>query len=67
MTLTPINTYKNLLNSNLEWALQEGSICFEGDNAVHKTLRRIAERLDELDVDYAICFSIYGMTYRKLL
>jgi hypothetical protein len=27
---------------------------FEGESAVHKTMRRIAQRLDELGIDYAI-------------
>jgi hypothetical protein len=47
-------TYEQLLNRNLDWALREGSMHFEKDSAVHKTLRRIARRLDELGISYAV-------------
>lgn len=49
-----MQTYEALLNQDLNWALNEGSMHFEGNNAVHKTLRNIAARLDDLGVDYAI-------------
>lgn len=40
---------------------------FEGDSAVHKTLRRIVERLEELDVDYAIAggMALFFHGYRR--
>jgi hypothetical protein len=47
-------TYEAKLNSDFDWAMREGSMYFEGNNAVHRTLQRIATRLDELGVDYAI-------------
>lgn len=47
-------TYEEQLNQNLEWALREGSMHFEEGSAVHKTLHRIAQRLDELQIEYAI-------------
>jgi hypothetical protein len=47
-------TYEQQLDADFDLALREGSMHFEGENAVHKTLRRIAQRLDELGVDYAI-------------
>jgi hypothetical protein len=47
-------TYEAQLDRDLNWALREGSMHFEGDSAVHKTLRRIAQRLDELGIDYAV-------------
>jgi hypothetical protein len=47
-------TYEALLDRDLHWALQEGSMHFEGESAVHKTMRRAAQRLDELGIDYAI-------------
>ncbi|HYO25808.1 MAG TPA: hypothetical protein VEQ85_12775 [Lacipirellulaceae bacterium] len=47
-------TYEEQLDRNLEWALREGSMHFEGESAVHKTLHRICQRLDELGIDYAI-------------
>jgi hypothetical protein len=47
-------TYEAQLNRDLRWALEEGSMHFEGNSAVHKTMRRIAQRLGELGIDYAI-------------
>jgi hypothetical protein len=47
-------TYEQKLDADFNLALREGSMHFEGSNAVHKTLRRIAERLEELGIDYAI-------------
>jgi hypothetical protein len=47
-------TYEELLDRNLEWALREGSMHFEKENAVHKALRKITKRLDELGIPYAI-------------
>ena len=32
--------YEQLLNRDLDWALREGSMHFERDSAVHKTLRK---------------------------
>jgi hypothetical protein len=46
--------YEQLLDSRLQLALQEGSMHFEEKSAVHVTLRRIARRLDELKIPYAI-------------
>ena len=60
-------TYEQLLNRNLDWALREGSMHFEGASAVHKTLRRIAERLEQLGVDYAIAggMALFFHGYRR--
>jgi hypothetical protein len=49
-----METYEELLDRNLEWALREGSMHFEKESAVHKALRKIAKRLDELGIPYAI-------------
>ena len=40
---------------------------FEGDSAVHKTLRRLAARLDELGIDYAIAggMALFFHGYRR--
>jgi hypothetical protein len=46
--------YEQLLKSDFELGLREGSMYFEGSSAVHKTLQRLAERLGELNVDYVI-------------
>ena len=60
-------TYEALLDQNLDWALNEGSMHFEGNNAVHKTLRGIASRLEELHVDYAIAggMALFFHGYRR--
>src|SRR5437773_8404624 len=47
-------TYEQQLDANLDWALREGSMHFDSNNAVHKTLRRITRRLDEIGVPYAL-------------
>jgi Uncharacterised nucleotidyltransferase len=47
-------TYEQRLNSNLDWALREGSMHFDKENAVHKSLRAVAKRLDELRIPYAV-------------
>ena len=46
--------YETKLNQDLRWALQEGSMHFEEASAVHRALRRITKRLDELGVPYAV-------------
>ena len=55
-------TYEQRLNQNSRWALSEGSIFFEDKGAVQQAMRRIAKRLDELGVPYAI---VGGMADRK--
>lgn len=47
-------TYEQQLDANIDWALREGSMHFESNNAVHQTLRRITRRLDEIGVPYAL-------------
>lgn len=46
--------YEDLLGRHLQRALREGSLHFEEKSAVHLTLRRIADRLAELGIPYAI-------------
>ena len=47
-------TYEQQLDANTDWALREGSMHFESESAVHKTLRKITRRLDEIGVPYAV-------------
>ncbi len=47
-------TYEQQLDRDRRWALLEGSMHFEKESAVHKTLQRIARKLDELGIPYAI-------------
>lgn len=49
-----MRTYEEQLDRDLGWAFREGSMHFEKESAVHRTLRQIAERLDEFGIDYAI-------------
>ncbi|NOZ38820.1 MAG: nucleotidyl transferase AbiEii/AbiGii toxin family protein [Planctomycetes bacterium] len=60
-------TYETQLNNDLQWALHEGSMHFEGGSAVHETLRRIVERLNDLDIDYAIAggMALFFHGYRR--
>lgn len=46
--------YEKKLDADLNFAFREGSMHFEEKNAVHDTLRRIAQRLAELKIPYAI-------------
>src|ERR1043166_4214171 len=46
--------FEERLASDPRWALSEGSIFFEGDGAVQRTLQKITKRLTELGVPYAI-------------
>src|SRR6516164_3139204 len=46
--------YEEQLNRDRRWAFQEGSMHFEKENRVHKTMERITQRLEELSVPYAI-------------
>jgi hypothetical protein len=50
--------YEQLLNQNLRWALQEGSMHFEKESAVHKALEKITRRLTELRIPYAVVDSM---------
>src|SRR6476659_466578 len=51
---TVITTYAQRLNRDLNWALDEGSMHFDETNAVHRALRRITARLQELGVPHAV-------------
>ncbi len=47
-------TYEERLDRDLRWALAQGSLHFEEANWVHEAFRRIAARLKELDVSFAL-------------
>jgi hypothetical protein len=47
-------SYEHHLNHDLQWALQEGSMHFEGKGAVNLTLEKITRRLAELKIPYAV-------------
>jgi hypothetical protein len=59
--------YEERLKRDFNWALREGSMHFEEGGAVQQTLRRIAKRLDELGVPYAVVggLALFFHGYRR--
>ncbi len=59
--------YEQNLNQNAAWAFREGSLHFEKESAVHQTLRKIARRLDDLHVSYAVVggMALFFHGYRR--
>lgn len=47
-------SYEQRLDRDFDWALREGSMHFEKESAVHKALRKISRRLEELGIPYAV-------------
>jgi hypothetical protein len=47
-------TYEQALDSDLNYAFNEGGLHFQEKNEVHQTLRRITRRLAELGIQYAV-------------
>ena len=47
-------SYESRLSRNPRWALSEGSRHFEGKSAVFEALHKVAKRLEDLDIPYAI-------------
>jgi hypothetical protein len=62
-----MQTYEQQLDADWQLALREGSMYFDGNNAVHKTLHRIAQRLEEMGVDYAVAggMCLYRHGFRR--
>jgi hypothetical protein len=62
-----MSVYEQLLDRDPRWALREGSMHFEKESAVHKTLEAIAQRLDELGIAYAIAggMALFFHGYRR--
>jgi hypothetical protein len=50
----PVLDYEARLNQDRRWALREGSMHFEKESKVHESLVRIAKRLDDLGIPYAL-------------
>jgi len=49
-----IVAYETHLNRDLQWALREGSMFFEQKGGLHLALRKITQRLGELNIPYAV-------------
>lgn len=60
-------TYEAKLAADPRWAVAEGSLFFEGKGAVQESLRRIAARLNELEIPYAVAggMALYQHGYRR--
>ena len=60
-------TYERLLDSDPDLAIREGGMHFEGESAVHKALRRITSRLEELGIPYALAggMALFLHGYRR--
>jgi hypothetical protein len=60
-------TYEQRLNQDVRLALMEGSMHFEKESAVHKTLERITQRLEKLGVPYALAgaMALFLHGYRR--
>src|SRR5205809_1149973 len=46
--------YETRLNQDRRWALREGSMHFERESAVYKSLEKIVHRLEELGLPFAV-------------
>jgi hypothetical protein len=59
--------YEQLLSQDRRWAMDEGDRHFQKDNAVFKTLRKIAHRLEELGVPYAVAggMALFAHGFRR--
>lgn len=59
--------YEQRLKADPRWAILEGSMHFEEEGAVQKTLRRIVKRLDDLGVSYAVVggLALFFHGYRR--
>jgi hypothetical protein len=53
-TPAAVPIYEERLRRDWEWNMDEGDRFFRGEDAVFKSLRKIARKLDELGVPYAV-------------
>lgn len=60
-------TYEAKVAADPRWAVAEGSLFFEGKGAVQESLRRIAARLNELEIPYAVAggMALFQHGYRR--
>ncbi len=63
----PALPFETALAKNLRWALSEGSNFFEGRGAVQLALRKIARRLNELNIPYAVAggMALFANGFRR--
>jgi hypothetical protein len=60
-------TYEEQLNARPDWALMQGSMHFDEKSAVHKSLHKIARRLEELGIPYAVAggMALFSHGFRR--
>src|SRR5947199_3060758 len=60
-------TYEEKLDRDVRWAFEEGGMHFERESAVHKALRKITKRLEELRIPYAVAgaMAMFFHGYRR--
>src|SRR5262245_27428110 len=60
-------TYEERLDADLRWALDEGDRYFQKTSLPQQALRRIAQRLDELGIPYALvgAMAMFHHGYRR--
>src|SRR5437016_780888 len=59
--------YEKQLDRDPRWALREGSMHFEKESAVHKTLEKITSRLEALGIPFAVmgAMALFFHGYRR--
>ena len=62
-----MRAYETDLDSDLDWAIAEGSAHFERRSAVHEALHRIARRLDGRGIPYAVAggMALFSHGFRR--
>jgi hypothetical protein len=62
-----VEPYEIRLGREREWAMSEGSKFFEGESAIQKTLKRIAQKLRELGIEYVVVggMAMFHHGYRR--
>jgi hypothetical protein len=63
-----VPVYEDMLKRDWEWAMDEGDRHFQGEDAIFKTLRKIAGRLESIGVPYAIAggMALHAHGFRRL-
>jgi hypothetical protein len=62
-----IDPYENRLGRDREWGMSEGSKFFDGRGKIQDALEKIAKRLQELGIDYAVvgAMAMFQHGYRR--
>jgi len=63
----PTSTYEQRLTNDPRFAMSEMGSFFEGDSKVHRALRKITRKLDELQIPYAVAggLALFMHGYRR--